>query len=432
MSPKAWPLLVLTLLSPLAHAQWDRVYVGAGGEPNIATDGKGNVYETCHLNAQFFTSHDWAASFTRKKSFSNACCDLAVLTTGTGSLLVTYLAGSVTGIKNWVSTDFGETLVAGTAPSGSLDREWTGIDPSSGAIYMDYSNGYIGGPASSGVYCSKSTDGGLTFSETARCDNETGNNHAVDPYMAVGTTGRVYSMWTSTSDLNTIDKVGFSYSTDGGASFTGHKTLLTLNKAGDTQERWMLGSIVATGPKRVVAFFANYMTVNVDGVDYLPLLVFYSMSLDGGVTFTAPMPLSPMEEIQTAIRSFVANKLGNANVPYYVQTLAWACADPFGRLHVVWWDNRDGQALLNAQPYDQWHVRHAEGLVPFGKSERVSGDVVMLRPPLDFIGCAADQSYTYVTYVETPNSTNDWNFTGNLYVARKPTTPIGPIRVFAH
>lgn len=423
------PIFVCVLaaaVSSSAHAQWPKVSLGSGGETNIAADGKGNVYATCHLPAKLMISRDWGQTFTLKQTYGDACCDLIVLARPSGKVNVVYLLSGVNGITSWYSSDFGNTFQKSNTLNGPLDREWVGIDPRNGTMYMDYSIGYIGGPRSSGIYLAKSTDDGKTWTQTVRIDNEGPNDEPVDPYMATGTTGRIYAMWTTSSDRNTIDRFRLAVSNDGGQTFTGHKTLGTLHKSlGDTQERWMLGSIVAVGPDTVYAFYPDYAEVQVNNITYKPMLLHYTYSTDGGQSFSAPQTVLSLTEIQNSIANYESHKLGNVNFPYYIQTLNWACADAYGRVHVAWQDNRSGQGMVSGSPYNKWHIRTSytpTGQRTFKASELVSTDVIMKRPPLDFIGITADQEYVYIDWVETPNSTGDWNFSGNMYVARRKFT----------
>ena len=75
------PLILAALLAvflPSSAAWTDKVSLGKGGEPSIATDGKGNVYATAHLPCNLFMSRDWGKSFTETKNFPDAQCDMHV------------------------------------------------------------------------------------------------------------------------------------------------------------------------------------------------------------------------------------------------------------------------------------------------------------------------------------------------------------------
>jgi hypothetical protein len=229
-------------------------------------------------------------------------------------------------------------------------------------------------------------------------------------------------MWEVSSDYDTIDRFDFSYSTDGGQTFTGHKELARFNKNFDTQERWILGSIIGYGRDNIAVVYPNYDDVTVDGIVYHPLLQHYKYSTDGGKTFSEGKTVSSYAEIENAIRSFVAHQKTKANYAYYIQTLPWLCSDPDGGVHLAFEDNRSGQGLSKTAYFDKWHVRFASSAnlaQGFGPSERVSDDVICKRPPLDFLSCAADSKRAYITWTETPGASDDWRFTGNLWVGRK-------------
>ena len=85
---------------------------------------------------------------------------------------------------------------------------------------------------------------------------------------------------------------------------------------------------------------------------------------------------------------------------------------------MVWQDDRAGQGLFQGQALNKWHVRHSVATESFTPSDRVSSNILMMRPPLDFISVVADKRHVYVSWVESPNDTLEWVFNGNLYVAR--------------
>lgn len=412
---------MLLCLSPAAQAQWaDVKSLGFGGEPSLAVDGNGKVFLTCHISSRLFVSPDWGATFAEKQAFMDACCDVAVAARPNGDLAVSYMSSALDGIKVWSSTDGGTSMVRGNALSGPLDREWIAYDRLDGAVHMVYSNGYIGGPLSQGVYHAKSVDNGLNYVQTGRIDLSVAPDRAVDPHVAIGDTGRVYALWGVTSDTDTIDRIDFAYSDDGGLSFTGHKTLGAIQKSlGDSQERWMYTCLVSVGKDTVYAFFHNYSEVTVAGSTYRPLLLKYCKSTDGGVTFGPAVNVLSDLELTAAITSYESKKLGTSNHAMYIQTLGWACADPFGRVHVVWQDDRAGQGLFQGQALNYWHVRHSvTASDTFLPSDRVSKNVLMMRPPLDFISMAADKRHVYVSWVESPNDTLEWVFNGGLFIGK--------------
>jgi hypothetical protein len=415
-------LAVALALTATADAQWkDRKQLGRGGESSIATDGKGNLFATSHQPSQLFVSRDFGASWEKTKDFAAAICDLHVIASPDGKVFVAYMKSG--GLTVWSSADSGKTLTEGKSHDGPFDREWLALNPVNNELYMDYSHGYIGGPASEGVFLAASKDNGKSFERRSRVDKEPATSYPVDPYLQTGTDGRIYAMWGVSKDKNTIDSFALSFSADSGKTFQGHTTIGKMHKEwGDTQERWMLGSLTAVGKSTVVAFYPDYAEVVVDGRSYYPLLHYYRVSTDGGKTFSDPKPITPQSEIEAGIRS-VAAKSGGDTKQRYIQTLAWSCAGPDGRVHVAWQDNRAGQTDVNGTKLDQWHVRFATSddlSKGFGPSDQVSDTIAAGRPPLDFLSCTVDSNRAYVIWTEEPNTPPAvWPFSGNLYVARK-------------
>lgn len=413
-------------------AQWTDVHQIAkmGGESTIASDGVGNVYVTAHGPAALYKSSDWGGTFTKIKDFSEAQCDLCILPRPDGHVNTAYIRNGVSGIGSWYSTDFAANNDQGQTVTGSLDREWIAADPKTGRLFMDFSDGYIGGPNSKGVFLLTSDDNGKTFSDRTRVDREPDKSYGVDPYIARGENGRVYCMWQVTTDSNTIDAFRVAYSADQGKTFSTPVTVATFpkqvgGKAVDTQERWILGSLLAVGKDGVVVDYPGYEVVIVDNKPSTVFVRHYAVSTDGGNSFgPGHITMSP-KELQEAVREFRRNGGESLAYPYYIQNLPWLAADGRGHVHLVFTDNRDGASTTKDKdtPLANWRVRHIEmdhlGH-SFGKSEAVSEDYAARRPPMDFISCSADSKYVYASWTEIPGNTHDWVFSGNLWAGRKP------------
>ncbi len=416
----------LIVVACTASAQWTDVHrLGNGGETYVSTDGAGMVYVSSHIPVQVMVSHDWGATFEDKKEFDNALGDMLVYARPKGKAIIAYMYPLGTaGMATWNTDDYGKTWTQGDGIKGRpLDREWVTTDESTGAAYMIYSDGYIGGPRSKGVFVSKSMDGGLTWKEVGRVDKEAAGDSPVDPHLVSSSDGKLYGLWTTSKDYNTIDTYKFACSTDGGKTWTDHTTLGTISKlpGADTQERWMLGGLAASGKSDVLAFYVDYEVVEAGGKKNLCLLVHTRVSHDAGKTWSAPKRIVPDEELRKTLVDRIKAKLADENFPNYIQCLSWACYDATGVPHIIWQDNRDGQGSIGGHAYGRWQVRHAKGNADgvFDYSERVSHSIVCKRPPLDFICCAADSKYLYVTWTETPENAGDWNFSGEFWFGRK-------------
>ncbi len=417
--------LVLAFLLPVgAAAQWTDVkQLGLGGEAFVAPDGKGNVYVTSHQPCQLLISRDYGDTFGDPFKFRNALGDLHVFTWGEGRVHVTYMLGAAEGLKSWYSTDAGKTLTEGEPHMGPYDREWIAVNPKTNEVYLNYSDGYIGGPKSKGVYLAASTDGGKTFVRRSRIDAEPEGKYAVDPYLVNNPNGRLYSAWAVTSDYDTIESYAFAMSDDGGKTWQNRQMLAKTSKnLGDTQERWMLGGILAVGEDTVIAYYQDYAAITSEGKEARPLLTFYRISTDAGKTFGEAQSLMPLTEVRASLKSYAAGRKSTKNYPMYIQSLPWMAADPSGNVHAVLQDNRIGQDFLDGDALNLWQVRYLRmnsGKTAFEPSEQVSKPYIAKRPPLDFMACSADATRLYIVWTESNNPAADWEFSGRLMLARK-------------
>lgn len=415
------------LLSVSALAQWQDVkQMGDGGETFVSTDGKGNVYATSHIPCKLYVSNDYGKTFHVNHDLPDGFCDVNSAVGPDGKLYVVYLIPGPKGVQVVTSADKGKTISKAGRIDGPYDREWIVVNPVTNEVGYNYSDGYIGGPKSKGVFYASSNDGARSFKTISRIDKEPEGSYPVDPYLAVGTGGRLYAAWACSYDYDKIDKYMFASSDDGGKSWKNHTTIGTTHPdLGDTQERWMLGSLVAVGKDTVMAIYEDYTTLEVDGEEERPLLAFTRISNDGGKTWSEARPSTPKAELESAIRSFRSTRARNSTVSNYTQTLPWVSADPKGRIHMAFEDNRSGQKNVGDKRVGLWHVRYAMWTADkgFGLSERVSHDWACWRPPLDFIGCCSDGDNVWITWTENPNKTDGWDFSGGFFIGKKVLKP---------
>lgn len=412
-------LLVACLAaSSAALAQWtDIKKIGSGGEPTIAADNFGNVYVTSHQPSQLFVSRDWGSNYTKVQDFTDSLGDVQVLAPRKDMAFVVYMYQRVDGLQVWSTVDAAKTMTKVGSVKGPYDREWLTMSPASTDLFLTYSDGFIGGPKSKGVFVEKSTDMGKTWGQRVRADNEAEGSYAVDPYITSLDDGTLVSMWAASSDYNLIDAYRTSVSHDGGKTWGDFQTVGTVRKdLGDAQERWMLGGICSSGKSTVVAYYMDYQAITLEKTTNNALVVMYRVSKDGGKSFGAPKRITSLAEISSAVKS-----VGDGVV--YRQTLPWMAADPSGRIHVAYEDNRAGPADVKGKKVSKWHVRYSvmsELDKGFAESERVSNDYSAERPPLDFICLTADAKNVYATWVETPDALGGWRFSGDLWVGKKP------------
>lgn len=408
--------------NPAAATAWTATKIGKGGEPYVSTDNEGNVYLSSHIPSQVFVSRDWGKTMKLSRQFGDSLGDVVAFAMPNGVLCMSYMTGYDKGMRTQVSRDYGASFQQGDAPSGRpLDREWMAYDRTRNRLYMVYSDGYIGGPASKGIFLSVSMDQGLTWRELGRVDNEPEGNYAVDPHVAVADDGKVYGFWTVTKDKDTIESYRFATSADLGATFGGHQTLADLpHGLGDRQERWMLGGIAAKGDLAITAFYVAYREVAFDTGKRLSLSVMTRTSTDGGKTFGAPKPVVNEAEARRSAKSVAASDTQLDSKTPWIQVMPWATYDLTGRLHVMWFDNRRGVTARLGKVASNWQLFHT--VVDPGKPQRASTAVgesfTALRPALDFLCCAADGKYLHASWSQNVDSLNGWDFTGELWYGR--------------
>lgn len=421
---KRSPLPLLSLaLAAIASAQWTDVKkLGPGGESYVSTDGKGAVYATSHQPCKLYVSKDFGKTFESNFDLPDAFCDVTSTVGPDGQLYVIYIKPNVAGMQVAKLSSDGKLVEKAGSLAGPFDREWIVVNPVTGEVGFNYSNGYIGGPKSKGIFYAASSDQGKTFKEISRVDKEPEGSYPVDPYLTIGTGGRIYAGWATSTDYNRIDKYMVATSDDGGKTWANHTEMGTTHAGfGDTQERWMLGSIQAVGKDTAMMVYQDYLSLKVDGEEVKPLLAFYRITTDGGKTWSSAKPCLSAKEIDASMRSFLKANGKSGIVGTYCQTLPWICADPKGRVHLAFVDNRGGSQQLGTRKVGVWQVRFSTWTSGsgFSPSERVSHDWVSVRPPLDFLGCCSDGTNAWITWTENPEHVTGWDFTGDLYIGHK-------------
>jgi hypothetical protein len=400
---------------------WETRTVGTGGETFVSTDGKGTVYISSHIPSQILTSRDSGASFGAPVSFPDSLGDVTHLALPDGRVIVTYLDRKLNGLIAQSSKDYGKTFTKGNAPfNRPLDREWLAYDAKRKQTALIYSDGYIGGPKSKGVFVAVSPDDGITWKETARVDNETAGSYAIDPHIVSLSDGTLVGFWNTSVDYDKVNSFRTARSLDGGKTFTGHQTLQVIDPAsGDTQERWMLGGLASFGKSEVSAFFVRYESMALESGPLNTMRVCVRTSKDGGKTFGPARNVTRPDELTSSAASFLGGRL-DATEPFR-QVMAWGAYDPTGTLHLIWFDNRYGQSRVGEKSLSRWQLRYA-ALRPGQKdavSEPVGKPFAAARPALDFICCAADRNFVYVTWTENQNSASGYDFSGTFMFARK-------------
>jgi hypothetical protein len=151
----------------------------------------------------------------------------------------------------------------------------------------------LGASSAEEVFFARSSDRGVTFSSPSNVSSNA--EKSWPPRMAVDDAGTIYLVWPE-GDFTIDEKLLFSFSLDGGATFSEARVL-----AGPTG--WVEGRIAAVGDGAI------WIAWNEDVAPTEPGHESYVMrSLDGGLTFSTPTPLPGLSEIASASteRFFIA------------------------------------------------------------------------------------------------------------------------------
>ncbi len=294
-----------------------------------------------------------------------------------------------------------------------------------------------GGGTDGTVFVSKSTDKGLTFSQTVIVALGHGSNPFNDkPYIAVdGSTGTVYASWTRFT--RTTGVIQFSRSTDGGLTWS---TPITLSDTGANQ-----GSIPTAAQGRVYVTWLDLVTSTVK----------LGRSDDGGATFSSPrvvvsvvqlpsplpnslfrtnsfptLSVDPLNRTRLSI-AWADYKAGNADIldvssvdggvtwtmPVRVnddtttndQFFPWLTVDS-GVIHIVFYDRREDPLNHNMDIFysastDFGHTFQANQKltdVPSNPDVNFSGKFIG-----DYIGLAASSGHVHAVWTDTRNMNQD-------------------------
>ena len=205
------------------------------------------------------------------------------------------------------------------------------------AIYIAWSD-YRNGAAD--VYFSKSTDGGLSFSANVRVNDVTVNAQR-EPDLAVDSVGLVHVVWTDSRNIpGTGPDIYYANSTDGGLSF--NPSLRVNNDAVAAEQG---EPAIAVAPDRTAYVVWTDPRNGARGSD-----IYFSKSSDLGATW--------------APNFFVNDDSGNR--PQSAPDIA---VDAGGAVYVVWSDSRD----TNTSP-DVYATRSINSGSSFAANVRVNDD----------------------------------------------------------
>ncbi|HTD24707.1 MAG TPA: sialidase family protein [Terriglobales bacterium] len=169
---------------------------------------------------------------------------------------------------------------------------------------------------SANVMFSRSIDGGLTFSTPINLSNNPSG--AIGPSLALDASGNIYVAWSGVANFaNGATAIFFTRSTDGGSTFS-----TPVNVSGPQP------AVGASGQSMILDSGGNVYLVWSGSFDNNSLTygpVFFSLSSDGGATFSPPVQVS---NDQTQRAQVAVDASGNIDVVWYESVNGGGGHDP--------------------------------------------------------------------------------------------------------
>ncbi len=389
---------------------------GDDWEPDVAADGRGNVYvawahfgdvrgcDTCSDPAALLqVSRDGGRSWQAPKPLNpfpegvdaTYQIDLQVKVNAAGSVFVAYLEGKDTVFQR--SDDFGQTFTRPIAVNADVKNYWTdkvGLAVRGADVYVSYS-------IAQRFFVSASHDGGKTFQSTQVNARSSDYSWTLTSGGVVDSEGNVYFSWVgihqSGNALGPQD-VFLTKSSDGGRTWSFLNVDLGLPPGPSCLEfscAWDFW-----GPQMVVGVDASdrlYVLYNAGETDQGPPRMWYRSSADGGATWTARVPIHSHIEDRFAL--FPAVVGGRA-----------------GEVHVSWMDDRAGR-------FNTWYRTSTDGGRTWSAEIQVSQFVAGFKYKNangfeftygDYYGIAWDGRNAHIAWGEGP----DYIGPGNVWYAR--------------
>jgi hypothetical protein len=236
------------------------------------------------------------------------------------------------------STDSGGTFSPNKKVNDGIRNAWryqtsTAVDDE-GNIYVVWADDRNG---DWDIYFANSTDGGNTFSENKRVNDDIGNEDQKNPKIAVDSKGDIYIVWEDLRSAATID-IYFAKSTDGGNTFSTNKRIDDdVSNAGQ-----IVPSIAVDDIDNIYIVWEDFRNLMSD--------IYFSNSIDGGNTF------SP-------------NKMVNDFSDFDIRSWPSVAASGNGNIYVTWSDERNGNL-------DIYFSSSSDGGNTFSSDKKVSDDLI--------------------------------------------------------
>ncbi len=305
-----------------------------------------------------------------------------------------------TGIYVTRSTDGGLTwnntvLAVAEGGSYSTDKQWLAIDnnPTSPFYHRLYLSWTEFGVCNGCIHFVYSSDGGLTWSNQAFQLSSSNSGLQFSMPTVLGN-GNVFVNWANGSNI------AARTSTDGGVTFSPQVTIGTMNTNLTMPGRnWRISAIPVAAadrstPGRIAIIWNDGRNNGTNGVD-----IYSIHSTDGGATWSAPARV-------------------NDDPPGVVRQQAepWVTTSPNGLFHAIWYDEREDSSANIV--FNIYYAQSSDGGATWSPNIRASDGTTDLNIGIpsgsgwngaagDYINLAATDSDIYGVWTDTRSGTNE-------------------------
>ncbi len=351
--------------------------MGVFGETNICGGWNDGRLTTYHVGFGWSTDggQTWQETLMVEPTYPGDC-DPCILVSKTGEIYYFWLSYNSSNYRGDIyltkSSDWGQTwqpsiCVTPNSSSTLDDKPWAAID-SNNVFVTWYEYGGTGD-----LKFRRSTDFGQTWPGSGIVIGSSGNGTC--PLR--GPDSLIYVGWG-------IQNIRFNKSTDMGRTWQGQQTIISVTW-NPPNTNFRLNNIPSFGmsqdrTKIYVVFADSRLASN-------QLDVFFSRSTDQGQTWMTPVKIND-----------------NSSSPS-LQCYPWLSVDPADRIHVVWFDSRDGSTVNDLALYYAYSTDFGQ---TWSQNYRVSDSFAYANTFIgDYNACTSDGNYIYTLWCDCRNGSSN-------------------------
>lgn len=329
--------------------------------------------------------------------------DGALCTNEAGELFV--VIDDFSNNRIWLSksTNNGVSFLPSVRCNGTvipIDKSW--VYATGNRVYVPWD--YAGSPV--GIWLNRSTNSGSSFGTPQRIDKATSGGTRWGPVPRELPSGTILVSWgeDSRSGIDTVNYEMIARSTDGGANFTEYIVARAkFRQSGGTPRIFTLPPLEYNPrfPQDVYMVYNDSRAITTGSSDY-NLDVFFVRSTNEGVTWSTPLRI---------------NDDSTTSADTMRQFMPWMDVDPYGTIHVVFYDARRQPPRSNRLAI--YYTYSTNRGLTWATNERVTDTSFVAEYFMgDYIGCHADSQYVYAAWSDRRAGNPD------IYFSRR-IVPVG-------